>query len=104
MVAGTRGSDVAIVKTKRTETEVRPLVNRAYDIYSVPKNRSKNARKVTSFTDVNRVQYSMLDEAFTPAWDDAVASEQAMKHVKERVDMGQKRTPRGGGSLRPARR
>jgi hypothetical protein len=61
-------------------------------------------RVITRLTDTVRVQYSRLAEAFVPRWDAQCCSEQAMSRVKVRAQMGQKRTPRRGGRLRPARR
>lgn len=88
------------------ESLKRPRKNRARTIVNAFPARSSSgrARAVTTFTDVTMTQYSTPKEMFTPDWDGLIASEQSMARVQERVDMGQKMTPRGPGRLRPARR
>jgi hypothetical protein len=90
---------MATVSTRRAS----PRTNQSYTIYSVPRPRTKRARKVTSFTDVKRAAFSTFAEAFVPAYDSRIASEQAMARVAPRVDQGQKMTPPGRGVNRRKR-
>jgi hypothetical protein len=62
-----------------------------------------SARKVGTFTDTVRTQYSTTQELFTPNWDKLTASEQQMARIRDRTDMGQKYTPKGPGRLRAPR-
>jgi hypothetical protein len=47
---------------------------------------------------------STFREMFTPNWDERPAMAQERQHVEPRRRMGKKMTPRGRGTLRPARR
>jgi hypothetical protein len=50
-----------------------------------------------------RAQFSTFNEMFTPGWDKQPAALQKMDRVAERSAMGQKMTPLGPGTLKPAR-
>lgn len=89
--------------TTRTGREGEPTNGRRQTTLPVPARRGDGrARVVTPLTDTVKTQYSTLPEMFTPNWDALIASEQQMRRNQDRARMGQKRTPRGAGRLKPA--
>lgn len=63
----------------------------------------KLAKKIGPFTETVITRYDSMDEAFPLDWDEMPGNMQGIKRVRERAELGQKMTPIGRGTLRPAR-